>query len=76
MKVVGVNGHAYTREVLEDAIKASRNSSAPIGILVINYDYYRTCNVNYHGEERYPHLVRDESKPDYLSVLATPRAAE
>lgn len=76
MKVVGVNGHVYTRDVLEDAIKASKDSAAPIAILVINYDYYRTCNVNYHGEERYPHLVRDESKPDYLSDLAKPRAVE
>ncbi|MGC2661920.1 MAG: hypothetical protein WA324_28505 [Bryobacteraceae bacterium] len=76
MKVVGVNGHVYTRDVLEDAIKASKNSAAPIAILVINYDYYRTCNVNYHGEERYPHLVRDESKPDYLSDLAKPRAGK
>jgi predicted metalloprotease with PDZ domain len=76
MKVVGVNGHVYTREVLEDAIKASKNSPAPIAILVINYDYYRTCNVNYHGEERYPHLVRDESKADRLTDLAKPRAVE
>ncbi|MBV8895310.1 MAG: M61 family metallopeptidase [Acidobacteriaceae bacterium] len=75
MKVVGVNGHVYTRDVLEDAVKASRKSQAPISILVINYDYYRTCNVNYHGEERYPHLVRDGSKPDYLSDLAKPRAS-
>ncbi|MGA8026549.1 MAG: hypothetical protein WB992_05345 [Bryobacteraceae bacterium] len=76
MKVVGINGHVYTRDVLEDAIKASNNSPAPIAILVINYDYYRTCNVNYHGEERYPHLVRDESKADYLSDLAKPRAMQ
>jgi hypothetical protein len=62
--------------VLEDAIKASKNGPGPIAILLISYDYYRTCNVNYHGEERYPHLVRDESNPDYLSILAKPRAAE
>jgi predicted metalloprotease with PDZ domain len=76
MKVVGVNGHVYTRDVLEDAVKASKSSTAPIAILVINYDYYRTCNVNYHGEERFPHLVRDESKRDYLTELAKPRAAK
>jgi predicted metalloprotease with PDZ domain len=76
MKVVGVNGRLYTHDVLEDAIKASQNSPGPIAILVINYDYYRTCNVNYHGEERYPHLVRDESKDDYLTGLAKPRAPQ
>jgi predicted metalloprotease with PDZ domain len=76
MKVVGVNGHVYTRAVLEDAIKASKGSTAPLAILIINYDYYRTCNVNYHGEERFPHLVRDEAKADYLTDLAKPEAAE
>jgi predicted metalloprotease with PDZ domain len=75
MKVVGVNGHVYTRDVLQDAIKASKDTAAPISILVINADYYRTCTVNYHGGEQYPHLVRDELKPDYLDDLAKARAA-
>jgi predicted metalloprotease with PDZ domain len=75
MKVVGVNGHVYTHDVLDEAIKASKDSSAPISILVISDDYYRTCNVNYHGGDRYPHLVRDDSKPDYLDDLAKPRVA-
>jgi predicted metalloprotease with PDZ domain len=76
MKVVGVNGHLYTRDVLEDGIKASKDSTGPIAILVINYDYYRTCNVNYHGEERFPHLARDESKGDYLTGLAKARVPQ
>jgi predicted metalloprotease with PDZ domain len=75
MKAVGVNGHVYTHDVLDEAIKASKDSSAPISILVISDDYYRTCNVNYHGGDRYPHLVRDDSKPDYLDDLAKPRVA-
>jgi hypothetical protein len=25
--------------------------------------------LDYHGGERYPHLVRDESKPDLLSDI-------
>ena len=74
MKVVGVNGHIYTKDVLQDALKASKDTTAPISILVIDDDYYRTCAVNYHGGEQYPHLVRDESKPDYLDDLAKPRA--
>jgi len=75
MKVVGVNGRVYTRDVLQDAIKAAKDTAAPISILVVSYDYFRTCSVNYHGGEQYPHLVRDESKPDYLDDLAKPRAA-
>jgi predicted metalloprotease with PDZ domain len=75
MKVVGVNSHVYTHDVLEDAIKSAKDSSVPISILVISDDYYRTCNVMYHGADRYPHLVRDESKADYLDDLAKPRSA-
>jgi predicted metalloprotease with PDZ domain len=76
MKVVGVNGRVYTHDVLDDAIKAAKDGTAPISILVISDDYYRTCTVNYHGGDRYPHLVRDSSKPDYLDDLAKPRAGQ
>jgi predicted metalloprotease with PDZ domain len=75
MKVVGVNSHVYTRDVLEDAIKAAKDSSAPLTLLVLSDDYYRTSTIDYHGGDRYPHLVRDGSKPDYLDDLAKPRAA-
>lgn len=74
MKVIGVNGHVYTHDVLEDAIKDAKDSSAPITLLVEYDDYYKTCTVDYHGGERYPHLVRDETKPDYLDDLIKPHA--
>lgn len=72
MKVVGVNGRLYTHDLLEDAIKASKGNSQPISLLVVIDDYYKTCNIDYHAGERYPHLVRDESKPDYLDELDKP----
>jgi hypothetical protein len=75
MKVVGVNGRVYTKNGLEDALKISKESAAPISLLVIDDDYYRTCTINYHRGQRYPHLVRDESQPDTLDELAKPRAA-
>jgi predicted metalloprotease with PDZ domain len=70
MKIVGVNGRVYTHELLEDAIKAAKDSSRPITLLVVVDDYYKTCEVDYHGGSRYPHLIRNESKPDYLDDLA------
>ncbi|HKS82847.1 MAG TPA: hypothetical protein VJR23_15195 [Candidatus Acidoferrales bacterium] len=74
MKVVGVNGRVYTHEILEDAIRAAKDSSQPITLLVVVDDYYKTVKVDYHGGPRYPHLVRDESKPDYIDELAKPHA--
>jgi predicted metalloprotease with PDZ domain len=75
MKVIGVNGRLFTQDGLEDAIKAAKDTSKPISLLVVIDDYYRTCDVDYHGGERYPHLVRQNDKPDYLDELIKPRAA-
>ncbi len=75
MKVVGVNGRVYTRDLLEDAIKAAKDSAATITLLVVDDDYYRTATINVHSGQRYPHLARDESKPDYLSELSKAKAA-
>ena len=75
MKVVAVNGRVYTRDLLNDAIKASKDSKNPIVLLVISDEYYKTCTIDYHDGERYPHLERDDSKPDYLDDLIKPRAS-
>jgi predicted metalloprotease with PDZ domain len=69
MKVVAVNGRAFSSEVWHDAVKAGKNSSAPLDLLVENAEYYTTFHVNYHGGEQFPHLERDNSKPDLLSDI-------
>jgi predicted metalloprotease with PDZ domain len=69
MKVIGVNGRLYTNDLLQDAIKASKDSAQPVSLMVVDDDYIRTFNIDYHGGERYPHLVREEGKPDYLDEL-------
>jgi predicted metalloprotease with PDZ domain len=76
MKVIGVDGRVYTHDLLEDAIKAAKDSSQTISLLVVDDDYIRTFTVNYHGGARYPHLVRDEQKPDYLDDLIKPAAGK
>jgi predicted metalloprotease with PDZ domain len=76
MKVVGVNGRVFTHDLLEDAIAAAaKDPSQPIALMVVIDDYYHTFNVNYHGGAKYPHLVRDEAKPDYLDELIKPHAS-
>ena len=69
MKVVAVNGRRFSPDVLRDALKAAKNGIAPIELLVENTDYYKTYKLDYHGGEKYPHLVRDESKPDLLTEI-------
>jgi predicted metalloprotease with PDZ domain len=75
MKVVGVSGRVYAPALLSDAIKASKSNSQPIQLWVVSDDYYRTCTNDYHGGERYPHVVRDTGKPDYLDEMLKPLAA-
>jgi predicted metalloprotease with PDZ domain len=69
MKLVAVNGRRFSGEVLRDAIKAAKNTNTPLEMLVENSDYYKTYKIDYHGGEKYPHLLRDDSKPDLLSEI-------
>ncbi|HWA94309.1 MAG TPA: hypothetical protein VG844_06875 [Terracidiphilus sp.] len=73
MKVLAVNGRLYRHDLLTDAIKASKDSTEPITLLVVNDEYVRTATIDYHGGERYPHLVRNESVPDGLAALIKSR---
>ena len=76
MRVVALNDRAYKPELLHDAMKAGTKNDQPIRFLVVNDDYYKTCLVNYHGGERYPHLVRVEGKPDLLDDIVKPLAGK
>ena len=52
-----------------DAIHAAKSNPAPIELIVENTDYYRVVKLDYHGGEKYPHLVRDGTKPDLLTEI-------
>ena len=75
MKLVAVNGRKWSADVLRDALRAAKNSKEPIELLTENGEFYRTYRLDYHGGERYPHLVRDETKPDLLSEILKPDVA-
>jgi predicted metalloprotease with PDZ domain len=73
MKLVAVNGRAFSPDVLRDALMAGKTSSEPLELLIENTEYYKTYKLDYHGGEKYPHLVRDDAKPDMLSDIIKPR---
>ena len=73
MKIVAVNGRRFMPQVFRDALTAGKNSSEPLQLLVENTDYFRTFSLNYHGGEKYPHLMREESKKDMLSEIIRAR---
>jgi len=73
MKLIAVNGEAYSNERLKEAIKTAENEKAPIELLVQNLDYYSTVKLDYHEGPKYPKLVRLSSNPDRLSNISKPK---
>ncbi|MFC5437822.1 M61 family metallopeptidase [Rhodanobacter umsongensis] len=71
--IVAVDGQDYSGEVLKQAITAARSSKAPITLLLKYQGSYRTVPVDYHDGLQYPHLVRVEGRPDYLSEIIAAR---
>jgi predicted metalloprotease with PDZ domain len=69
MKIVAVNGRRFSSESWRDAMRASKTNPLPIELIVENTDYFRVVKLDYHGGEKFPHLVRDESKPDLLTEI-------
>jgi predicted metalloprotease with PDZ domain len=69
MRLVAVNGRRYSDKALREALAGAKGGSDPIELLVENVDTYKTLKVDYHGGERYPHLERDGSKQDLVSVI-------
>jgi hypothetical protein len=65
---MAVNGRQFTSTVLREAVSERK----PVELLVKNGEYYETHRVEYDGGERYPHLVRDESKADLLTEITAP----
>jgi hypothetical protein len=74
MRLVAVNGRRYSVKGLRDALREAREGAGPIELLVENVDTFKTCKVDGQSGERYPHLERDESKPDWLTQIGEPRA--
>ncbi|MFK2879416.1 M61 family metallopeptidase [Rhodanobacter hydrolyticus] len=71
--VVAVNGKAYSREVLKEAIAAAKTGQAPIELLLKFQGSLQTVPVNYHGGLQYPHLERIAGAPDYLDQIIAAR---
>jgi len=72
MTVVAVDGRAYTPSVLRDAVTAAKSRKTPVQLLVNNEGAMQTYALDYHGGQQYPHLTRDNSKPDLLTQTITP----
>ncbi|MEJ7746776.1 MAG: peptidase M61, partial [Luteimonas sp.] len=73
MTLVAVNDLEYSKDALEDAIKAAKSDKAPIRLMVKEFNRFRTINVDYHEGLRFPHLERIAGKTDYLTAIFAPK---
>jgi len=76
MKVKAINGQQFSPQVLKDAIDAAKTSPSPIQLIVANGAQVGTYSIDYHGGLEYPHLERDESRPDFLGDILHPLTPE
>ncbi len=74
MKVVAVDGTAYSPEVLSASISHPRGGK--ITLVVRNFDTVETREIAYAGGLRYPHLERIPGTHDYLTEILAPRGME
>ena len=76
MKILSVNGRTWSTDVLHEAIASSKSITAPIEVIVENGSFNETYKLDYHGGERYPHLERDNTKPDLIGEIIKSRAQQ
>jgi len=74
MKIVGVNGRAWSAEAIHESIAATKTDTTPIDLRVESGSFQENYKVVYRGGGRFPHLERDAAKPDVLSEIIRPRA--
>ncbi len=76
MKLVAVNGRAWTADNLRAAVKTAATNSAPIELLIENGDYFKNYRLDYHNGEKYACLERDPGRPDLLADIIRPLTSE
>jgi predicted metalloprotease with PDZ domain len=74
MKIVSINGRAYSPAVLRDAVRESRGTRARIEMLVSNEDAYKSYAIDYHEGWRDPHLEREAGAAALLDQIISPHA--
>jgi predicted metalloprotease with PDZ domain len=71
--LIAINGRKYSKEVLQDALKAGGTDPRTIQLLIQKDDMFNTVDVRYAGHARYPRLERDASTADLLTAILSPR---
>lgn len=70
--LVAVNGHGFTPDVLMQAIRAAKGTTAPMEMIISTDKEFSTVQLQYHDGEKYPRLERVNGTPDLLDEILKP----
>jgi predicted metalloprotease with PDZ domain len=76
MKILATNGRRFDGQRLIEAVAATQGGKEKLDLLVENGDFVTNHFLNYAGGAKYPHLVRDEMKPDLIGEIFKPRTGK
>lgn len=75
MQIVSIDGQPYSTAALRTAIASTNESGKPLRVRARADGSTETHTIDYQGGLKYPHLVREAGKPDYLKQILAPRRA-
>jgi predicted metalloprotease with PDZ domain len=71
--IVAVDGREFSIDVLEQELKSTKTSRAPLGLIVKRGKIFRIVSIDYHDGPRHPTLERIDGVPDRLSPILAAR---
>jgi len=74
MRLIAVNGRRWSADLINRAIDEAKATGAPIELLVENAEFVHSMHIDYRAGRRFPHLVRDETRPDFLTDILSPHS--
>jgi predicted metalloprotease with PDZ domain len=72
-KIIAVDGVAYTKDRLTDAVTVAKDGNVPVRLLVERNKRYDQIDIAYSGGLRYPHLEPTRTGETALDRLLMPR---
>jgi predicted metalloprotease with PDZ domain len=73
MNLVAVNGRRYSKDIVRDAIRTTKEARAPIKLLLENDGFFREVPVEVAGGERYAALMRNTAVEDVIGTILAPK---
>jgi predicted metalloprotease with PDZ domain len=71
--IVSVNGHAYSEEVLRDAVAAAKGTNSPVRLIVKRGEEVGPVDIMWNGGLRYPRFEKVAKGEGPLDRLLAPR---